>query len=138
MHEARNAAGPKPSGSDRYSLDWIPPTGGSTAPALQSPPRPGTPAFEIVDDVSAAEKTLRFIELERMQKRIQNKRLQRYINQVLKVLPETVSSRNETGLTGHSTCHKIVNFTGSRDLLGKIVDVKVTEIKTNSLFGEVH
>jgi tRNA-2-methylthio-N6-dimethylallyladenosine synthase len=101
-------------------------------------PRPGTPAFEMVDDVSAAEKTLRFMELERVQKRIQNNRLQRYLNQVLKVLPETVSSRNKAGLTGHSTCHKIVNFTGTHDLLGKIVDVKITEIKTNSLFGEVH
>ena len=101
-------------------------------------PRPGTPAFEMLDDVSPAEKTLRFMELERVQKRIQNNRLQRYINQVLKVLPETISSRNETGLTGHSTCHKIVNFIGSRDLLGKIVDVKITGIKTNSLFGEVH
>ena len=100
-------------------------------------PRPGTPAFEMVDDVSAAEKTLRFLELERAQKRIQNNRLQRYIKQTLKVLVEGVSSRSETGLTGHSTCHKIVNFAGSRDLLGKIVDVRITEIKTNSLFGEV-
>ena len=101
-------------------------------------PRPGTPAFEMEDDVSPVEKTLRFMELERVQKHIQNNRLQRYINQSLKVLPESVSSRSETGLTGHSTCHKIVNFEGSRDMLGKIVDVRITEIKTNSLFGEVH
>ena len=101
-------------------------------------PRPGTPAFEMADDVSAAEKTLRFMELERVQKRIQNNRLQRYVNQVLKVLVEGASSRTENGLTGHSTCHKVVNFTGSRDLLGKIVDIRITEIKANSLFGEVH
>ncbi len=101
-------------------------------------PRPGTPAFEMEDDVSPAEKTLRFMELERTQKCNQNNRLQRYINQVLKVLPESISSRSETGITGHSTCHKIVNFEGSRDMLGKIVDVRITEIKTNSLFGEVH
>ena len=78
------------------------------------------------------------MELERTLKRNQNNRLQRYINQVLKVLPESISSRSETGITGHSTCHKIVNFEGSRDMLGKIVDVRITEIKTNSLFGEVH
>ena len=101
-------------------------------------PRPGTPAFEMADDVSTAEKTLRFMELERVQKHIQNNRLQRYLDKVLKVLVEGKSSRTALGLTGHSTCHKIVNFEGSRSLLGKIVDVRITEIKTNSLFGEVH
>ena len=84
-----------------------------------------------------AEKTLRFMALERAQKRSQGKRLQRYLNKVLKVLPETASSRSDSGLTGHSTCHKIVNFEGSKEMLGQIVDVRITEIKTNSLFGEV-
>jgi len=100
-------------------------------------PRPETPAFAMPDDVAPAEKTLRFMELERAQKRSQDKRLQRYINKVLKVLPETVSSRSYSGLTGHSTCHKIINFEGSKEMLGQIVDVRITEIKTNSLFGEV-
>lgn len=98
-------------------------------------PRAGTPAFNMSDDVSSAEKTLRFLELERTQKSCQNNGLQRYVNQVLKVLVEVGSSRSETGLTGHSTCHKVVNFEGSKDLLGKIVEVKITEIKANSLFG---
>lgn len=100
-------------------------------------PRPGTPAFEMEDTVSAAEKTLRFLELENVQKAIQAKRLQRYLNTTAKVLVEGSSARTENGLTGHSSCHKVVNFRGPRDLLGKIVDVKVTEIKRNSLFGEV-
>lgn len=99
-------------------------------------PRPGTPAFEKEDDVSPAEKTIRFLELERTQKALQEKSLQRYLNQVLKVLVEGGSTRT-SGLTGHSTCHKVVNFTGSTELLGKIVDVRITQIKANSLFGEV-
>ena len=94
-------------------------------------------AYELADDVSAADKTIRFMELEKVQKRIQHNRLQRYINKVLKVLVEGKSSRTASGLTGHSPCHKIVNFESSSDMLGSIVDVKVTEIKTNSLFGEV-
>jgi len=100
-------------------------------------PRPGTPAFEMIDDVSPAEKTLRFLELERAQKSSQNNALQRYVNQVLKVLVEVGSSRSATGLTGHSTCHKVVNFEGSSDMLGQIVNVKITEIKANSLFGVI-
>ena len=100
-------------------------------------PRPGTPAYEMRDNVSPVEKTLRFLELEKVQKHIQNNRLQRYVNKVLKVLVEGVSSRAANGLTGHSTCHKVVNFEGPADLLGKVVNVKITEIKANSLFGEV-
>ncbi len=100
-------------------------------------PRPGTPAFDMADDVSPADKTLRFMELQRVQKSMQNNHLQRYLNKKLKVLVEGKSSRT-AGLTGHSTCHKVVNFKGSGDLLGKIVDVRITEIKANSLFGEVH
>lgn len=99
-------------------------------------PRPGTPAYEMPDDVSPAEKTLRFLELERAQKRIQARRMERYRNKIVKVLVEGSSSRTAS-LTGHSTCHKVVNFHGAPDLLGKIVDVRITEIKNNSLFGEV-
>jgi len=98
-------------------------------------PRPGTPAFEMADDVSPEEKTRRFIELENTQKRIQSNNLQRYLNKVLKVLVERPSTRTEGGLTGHSTCQKLVNFVGTTDMIGQIVDVRVTQIKTNSLFG---
>lgn len=99
-------------------------------------PRPGTPAYELQDDVSHEEKTRRFIELERSQKYTQNKRLQRYVNKVLKVLVERKSTRTSSGLSGHSTCQKVVNFVGKEDIIGSIVDVKITEIKANSLFGE--
>src|SRR5215213_674415 len=100
-------------------------------------PRPGTPAFEMKDDVTLGEKKLRFIELENVQKRTQNARLQRYIGKTVQVLAEKVSSRSADDITGHSTCHKLVNFHGSRDLLGSLVDVRIREIKANSLFGEV-
>jgi tRNA-2-methylthio-N6-dimethylallyladenosine synthase len=101
-------------------------------------PRPGTPAYEMVDDVPLEEKTRRFIELERVQKALQTTRLQRYLNKVLKVLAERVSTRTIGGLTGHSTCHKVVNFKGSDEMLGKVVEIKVTDIKANSLFGELN
>jgi tRNA-2-methylthio-N6-dimethylallyladenosine synthase len=100
-------------------------------------PRPGTPAFQMEDDVSPGEKKLRFLELENVQKRSQNARLQRYIGKTIQVLAEKVSSRSADDITGHSTCHKLVNFHGSRDLLGSLVDVRIREIKANSLFGEV-
>ncbi|MBF1150925.1 MAG: TRAM domain-containing protein, partial [[Eubacterium] sulci] len=32
---------------------------------------------------------------------------------------------------------KLVNFAGKKELIGSIVDVKITDAKTFSLFGEV-
>lgn len=100
-------------------------------------PRPGTPAFDMVDDVTPGEKKLRFMELENVQKASQNVRLQRYLGKTIQVLAERVSSRSSDDITGHSTCHKLVNFQGSGDLIGNLVDVRIREIKANSLFGEV-
>ncbi len=101
-------------------------------------PRPGTPAFEMADDVSADEKTERFRELEAVQKRSQAASQKRYIGKSLKVLVEKKSSFSNTQVSGHSTCHKVVNFEAPSDMLGKIVDVRISEIKSNSLFGTLN
>ena len=100
-------------------------------------PRPGTPAFEMEDDVTPGEKKLRFLELESVQKKSQNMRLERYLGKTVQVLAEKLSSRSDDDITGHSTCHKLVNFRGRSDLIGNLVDVRIREIKANSLFGEL-
>jgi tRNA-2-methylthio-N6-dimethylallyladenosine synthase len=89
------------------------------------------------DDVSHEEKTRRFLRLERVQKFNQNANLKRYINKPVSVLAERVSTRNSEHLTGHSTCQKLVNFKARPELIGSLVNVKITEVKANSLFGEV-
>jgi tRNA-2-methylthio-N6-dimethylallyladenosine synthase len=100
-------------------------------------PRPGTPAFDMIDSVSPSEKKARFIELDKTQKFIQQKIFNSYKGQTVKVLVEKNSVKNSSEFSGHSTCHKVVNFQGSREFLGKIVDVKITEAKVNTLFGNV-
>jgi tRNA-2-methylthio-N6-dimethylallyladenosine synthase len=100
-------------------------------------PRPGTPAYEMHDDVTDEEKSSRFIELERVQRKVQADRLRRYIGKTVQVLAERTSTKSGEDLSGHSTCHKVVNFRGGRDMIGSIVDVCIREIKTNSLYGEV-
>lgn len=101
-------------------------------------PRPGTPAYEMADDISANEKTERFRELEAVQKRSQAASQKRYIGTSLNVLVEKKSRFSNTQVSGHSTCHKVVNFEGPSELLGQIVTVKITEIKSNSLFGTLN
>lgn len=100
-------------------------------------PRPGTPAYEMPDDVPFAEKTARFLELEKTTKASQANALRRNVNKTVQVLAERVSSKSEKDLFGHSACQKIVNFTAPREILGKIVDVKITGVKTNGLYGEI-
>lgn len=97
--------------------------------------RTGTVASEMIDNVLPAEKTRRFLELEKIQKSFQQKSLQKQLNQIHEVLAENLSPRIEGQLTGHTTCHRVVNFIGEAGLLGKIVKVKITEIKSNTLFG---
>src|SRR5918992_132706 len=97
--------------------------------------RAGTPAAEFHDNVPETEKTVRFLELEKVQRAAQEKIYRSYVGRKLSVLAERQSSRSESDLTGHSTCHKVVNFKGDSSLEGEIVDVVVTEAKTNSLYG---
>ena len=99
--------------------------------------RPGTPAAKLDDDISRSEKTARFLELEEMQQQLQQNIYQRYIGRELKVLVERTSSKSDQDLSGHSTCHKVVNFPGASALPGEVVSVRVTEAKPNSLYGQV-
>lgn len=99
--------------------------------------RPGTPAARLVDDVSKSEKTARFLELERLQQSLQRKIYESYVGRELEVLAEGVSSKSDGDMTGHSTCHKVVNFPRASVVAGQVARVRVTEAKANSLYGEV-
>ena len=99
--------------------------------------RPGTPAAKFADDVSREEKSARFIRLETTQRQLQKEIYQAYAAQELLVLVERKSSKSPRDMSGHSTCHKVINFPGDASMLGKIVNVRVTVVKENSLYGEV-
>jgi tRNA-2-methylthio-N6-dimethylallyladenosine synthase len=100
-------------------------------------PRPGTPAFDIFDDVTAEEKKVRCMELEKTLRYSQTINLQKQLEATHKVLAEGFSTKSESILTGHTTCQKIVNFEADPAFLGQIVNVKITECKTNTLFGKM-
>jgi len=99
--------------------------------------RPGTPATKLVDDVSMSEKTARFLELEETQHRLQQEIYESYIGREMSVLVERPSSKSDQDMSGHSTCHKVVNFPGGTAAPGDVVTVRVTEAKPNSLYGQV-
>jgi tRNA-2-methylthio-N6-dimethylallyladenosine synthase len=99
--------------------------------------RPGTPAAKLDDNVSRSEKTARFLELEETQQQLQQKIYENYVGRDVKVLVERTSSKSDQDMSGHSTCHKVVNFPGGSTGLGEVVTVRVTEAKPNSLYGQI-
>lgn len=101
-------------------------------------PRPHTPAADWPDDVPTRVKRQRFDRLIALQSEIQRRRFSRHLGETLAVLVDGPAARGEGHLTGHSTCNTVVNFpAGGRDLRGRIVRVRVTEVKNHSLFGEL-
>jgi tRNA-2-methylthio-N6-dimethylallyladenosine synthase len=101
-------------------------------------PRPGTPAAKLPEEVPAEVIKERFLRLERAQRENQNRLYAAYIGRVVSVLVEGESARSADDLTGHSTCHKVVNFSGPQSYKGEIIDVRITEAKTNSLYGRLN
>jgi tRNA-2-methylthio-N6-dimethylallyladenosine synthase len=99
--------------------------------------RRGTPAAKLIDSVSVSEKTQRFRALEALQKSIQKRIFQSYVEEEVEVLAEGFSARSQSDLVGHTTCHKVINFQADAGLIGRIVKVKVTEAKENSLYGQL-
>ena len=97
--------------------------------------RLGTPAANLSNDISKEEKAERFQALEELQRKIQRQIYAGYVGREVKVLVEKESSKSQEDMTGHSTCHKVINFPGKPQLKGQIVNVRVIEAKVNSLYG---
>jgi tRNA-2-methylthio-N6-dimethylallyladenosine synthase len=100
-------------------------------------PRPRTPAATYADSVPEEVKTERFMKLQELQDRIQRRRYERYLGRTVEVLVEGLSSRSSSDYTGHTRCHKVVNFPITAEVLGQLVMVRITAVKSHSLYGEM-
>ena len=99
--------------------------------------RPGTPAADLEDTVSDAEKHAR---LERLQKHINAHALaisRAMVGSVQTVLVEGPSKKDPDELTGKTENMRPVNFAGPKRLVGQFVDVVITDALSNSLRGRV-
>ena len=99
--------------------------------------RKGTPAEKFEDQIEESEKHRRFDLLVSAVNEISEKKNKAYQDRVEKVLVDGVSKNDKSTLTGRTDGFKLVNFAGKKELIGSIVDVKITDAKTFSLFGEV-
>lgn len=100
-------------------------------------PRAGTPATRMVDDVDEATKKERFnrlVEQVAIDARFRN---DPYVGKVLKVLVEGTSKKNDQVLSGYAENNKLVNFIGSVEFAGTIVEVEITKAKAWTLEGKM-
>ncbi|OEG00181.1 tRNA (N6-isopentenyl adenosine(37)-C2)-methylthiotransferase MiaB [Vulcanibacillus modesticaldus] len=100
-------------------------------------PREGTPAAIMEDDISEETKKERLQRLMDLQNRISREKNEQLRGKIVEVLVEGESKNNPEILSGRTRTNKLVNFKGDKSLIGKLVNVKITEPKTWTLKGEV-
>src|SRR5579864_4135704 len=99
-------------------------------------PRPNTPSLSMPDAISEEEKSRRLTILQEKQREIQGERNATLLGARFDVLVSG-KSRRENQWSGHTACHRVVNFTSQQSaLLGTYVQVRVTGAGPNSLVGE--
>jgi len=99
--------------------------------------RKGTPAAEMEDCLTDEDKHRNFERMVAFQNEISKEKNDAYFGKCEKVLVEGPSKTNLEFMCGRTDGGKIVNFRGTTELAGQLVDVKITEVKTWSLIGEI-
>ena len=99
--------------------------------------REGTPAATMPDDVTLNEKNERLHKLNELVNKYSLENNQKYLNKIVPVLIEGYSEKDKSMLMGYTDTMKLVNVKGAENNIGKIVDVKITDVKTFSMDGEI-
>ena len=99
-------------------------------------PREGTPASIMKDETSMDVKKERLAKLNEIINKYANLNNQKYLNKIVPVLIEGKSDKDDKYM-GYTDTMKLVNVACDEKYLGKIVNVKITSVKTWSLDGEI-
>lgn len=98
-------------------------------------PRPHTPSANWEPQVPENEKFERLRFLNSVVGEVSHRRNKRYLDKTVEVLVEGPSTRNPERLTGRTRTNKIVNFEGTHDAIGKLVDVHIQSASPWALRG---
>ena len=98
-------------------------------------PRPHTPAENMPGQIEDKVATKRLQEVIDLHKSHQDEHMEKYLGTTMKVMFEDLKPNGE--IFGFSDNYCQVFVTGSEELLGQIVDVKITKANRTSLKGEV-
>jgi tRNA-2-methylthio-N6-dimethylallyladenosine synthase len=100
-------------------------------------PREGTPAAKMQDNVPLEVKKERLQRLNALVNELSLEAMKKHEGQIVEVLVEGESKNNPEVLAGYTTKSKLVNFVAPKEVIGKVVKVKITEARTWSLNGEM-
>ncbi|MCJ7806304.1 MAG: tRNA (N6-isopentenyl adenosine(37)-C2)-methylthiotransferase MiaB [Clostridia bacterium] len=100
-------------------------------------PRNKTAAAELNDNLTYQQKEIRLQHLNEIQHRISKEINNQMANQSFELLVEGPSKSNPDVQTGRTRTNKLVHFTGSDRLVGKLVQVKITDVRTWNLIGKL-
>jgi len=100
-------------------------------------PRIGTPAATMSDDTETKVKNERLYKLNEKINKYSNEANQKYLDKTVKVLLEDYSEKDKKILKGYTETMKLVNVKADEKLLGEIVNVKINDVKTWSMTGEI-
>ena len=92
--------------------------------------RPGTPAADMPDDVTEEEKNNVSIFYKNVSTNKRHNIAVECLGTEQRVLVEGPSKKDIMELTGRTENNRIVNFQGSPDMIGKFVDIKITDVYT--------
>ncbi|GAA4872153.1 tRNA (N6-isopentenyl adenosine(37)-C2)-methylthiotransferase MiaB [Paenibacillus vulneris] len=99
-------------------------------------PREGTPAADMADDVPMQVKKERLYRLNAVLAEFSRESNESMKGQLLDVLVEGESKNNAEVLAGRTRTNKLVHLAGPKELIGKIVPVKITDAQTWYIKGE--
>ncbi|WP_419026023.1 tRNA (N6-isopentenyl adenosine(37)-C2)-methylthiotransferase MiaB [Emergencia sp.] len=99
--------------------------------------RKGTPAEKYEEQVAEDVKHERFNRLVDLINSISAEKNAQYTGRIERVLVEGASKTNSKTLSGRTDGFKLVNFEGTKDMIGNLIDVEITEGKTFSLEGRL-
>jgi len=99
--------------------------------------REGTKALSLPDKVPEREKARRLAILQELQDRHTLEKNRALIGKQVEILVEGQSRKNSRELMGRTRTNKIVNFAGTVDLPGQMVNLNITAAYLHSLRGEL-
>ncbi|MBE5821270.1 MAG: tRNA (N6-isopentenyl adenosine(37)-C2)-methylthiotransferase MiaB [Clostridiales bacterium] len=99
--------------------------------------RKGTKADTMENQVDEKIKGERLEILKQKVTEIIDKKNKEYVGTIQKILVEGVSKNNENMLTGRTNTNKVINFEGDKELIGKIIDIKIISDHLWYLKGEI-
>ncbi len=99
--------------------------------------RKGTPAEKFENQIPEEIKHERFNRLVDVINRISAEKNAEYVGRIEKVLVDGPSKNNSKTYGGRTESFKLVNFRGTPDVIGQVIDVLITGANTFSLEGEV-